>query len=341
MKNYIKYFGLFFLLITLYSCNSKTKKIDLSDDGWKTYELIRLEKTLFNDDINQLHQKFSNYPELYQNFYSKMIRAGSKEEILVPKISNSTHLKLEQLKNDSIILQILKEIQVNFSNFEYYKAQISKGLQRYESLFGKTYRSKKIGTFFSLFNADVHEFDSIIWIGLDMYLGPESKIIKQLPSESLPNYIKEKMDKKYIVSDVLFGFLMTHRPQYLGDDFLSKLLSYGKICYLMDLVLPDEESENKFRYNKKELKWCEENEKYIWQYIIDHELLYEKDYNKFNYFFNPGPYTKNFGVESPAHIGIWLGYRIIEDYVSSTNLNINEILQEKNIQKLLSTYEPR
>ena len=119
------------------------------------------------------------------------------------------------------------------------------------------------------------------------------------------------------------------------------MLSYGKICYLMDLVLPDEEAENKFRYNKKELKWCEENEKYIWQYIIDHELLYEKDYNKFNYFFNPGPYTKNFGVESPAHIGIWLGYKIIEDYVSSTNLNINEILQEKNIQKLLSTYEPR
>ena len=55
----------------------------------------------------------------------------------------------------------------------------------------------------------------------------------------------------------------------------------------MDLVLPDEESENKFRYNKKELKWCEENEKYMWQYIIDHELLYEKDYNKFNYFLIP------------------------------------------------------
>ena len=51
MKNYIKYFGLFFLLIILNSCNSKTKKIDLSDDGWETYELIRLEKTLFKDDI--------------------------------------------------------------------------------------------------------------------------------------------------------------------------------------------------------------------------------------------------------------------------------------------------
>ena len=174
-----------------------------------------------------------------------------------------------------------------------------------------------------------------------MYLGPDNSIIKKLPSESLPNYIKEKMDKKYIISDVLFGFLMTHRSQYLGDDLLSKMLSYGKICYLMDLLLPDEDSENKFRYNKNELKWCEENEKYIWQYIIDHELLYEKDFKKISNFFNPGPYTKNFGEESPANIGIWLGYRIVEDYVNSNNFNVKEILQEKNIQKLLSTYEPR
>ena len=41
----------------------------------------------------------------------------------------------------------------------------------------------KIGTFFSLFNADVHEFDSIIWIGLDMYLGANNKLTKLLPNE--------------------------------------------------------------------------------------------------------------------------------------------------------------
>ena len=147
MKNYIKYFGLFFLLITLYSCNSKTKKIDLSDDGWKSYELIRLDQTLYNSEVNQIHQEFSRYPELYQNFFSKMIRAGSKEEISDTVISRLTSIKLKQFKNDSIIQQILKEIQLNFSDFEYYKTQISKGLQKYESLFGKTYRSKKLVLF--------------------------------------------------------------------------------------------------------------------------------------------------------------------------------------------------
>jgi hypothetical protein len=109
----------------------------------------------------------------------------------------------------------------------------------------------------------------------------------------------------------------------------------------MDLILPDEDPENKFRYNTNELKWCGQNEKYIWQHIIDEELLYEKDLKKINSFFSPGPYTKNFGKDSPSHIGIWLGYRMIQDYTEKNNLSIKEILLEKNIQKLLSAYEPK
>ena len=269
-----------------------------------------------------------------------MIRAGEKEEILVSKLSKETTEKLQLFINDSIISEIIKEINLEFPDFEYYNKEISKGLNRYESLFDVSYTKNKIGTFFSLFNADVHEFDSIIWIGLDMYLGPKNKITNLIPAESLPQYVKDKMDKKYIVSDVMFGYLMTHNPQFMGDDFLSKLLSYGKTAYLMNLLLPDEDPENKFRYNQSELKWCEENEKYIWQYIIDQEILYEKDFNKISYFFNPGPYTKNFGHDSPAYIGIWLGYRIIQDYAKKTNLDIIEILNEKNSQKILSSYEP-
>ena len=328
-------------MILVTSCNSNSNTIKLNNDDWKDYSVIRLDQSLTNDSINEIHQKFRSYTELYENFYVKMIRAGKKEEILSNTISIETKQKLSLFINDTIIKDILQEIQLKFTNIDYYKNEIGKGLSRYETLFGKTYSPKKIGTFFSLFNSDVHEFDSIVWIGLDMYLGSENNIIKLLPTESLPNYIKNKMDEKYIISDVLFGYLMTHNSQYLGDDFLSRMLAYGKIGYVMNLILPDEDPENKFRYNKDELEWCVNNEKYIWQYIIDKEILYEKNFNKISYFFNPGPNTKNFGSDSPAHIGIWLGYRIIEDYAKATDLDIKEILKEKNVQKLLSTYEPK
>ena len=338
MKKTIKYCRIITLFVVLISCQTNNKEIKING-SIENFEVVRLDQVL-SKNIDEIHKVYLNYPELYKNFFTNMIRAGKKEEILKSKLSKETTNKLQLFINDSIISDILKEIELEFPDFEYYNKEISKGLNRYESLFGFSYPKKEIGTFFSLFNADVHEFDSIIWIGLDMYLGPKNKITKLIPTESLPQYVKNKMDKKYIVSDVMFGYLMTHNPQYMGDDFLSKLLSYGKTAYLMNLLLPDEDPENKFRYNKSELKWCVENEKYIWQYIIDQEILYEKDFNKISYFFNPGPYTKNFGKDSPAYIGIWLGYRIIQDYAKKTNLDIIEILNEKNSQKILSTYEP-
>ena len=322
----------------LSSCQTNNKEIKING-SLENFEVVRLDQVL-SKNIDEIHKMYLKYPELYTNFFTNMIRAGKKEEILKSKLSKETTNKLQLFINDSIISDILKEIELEFPDFEYYNKEISKGLNRYESIFGFSYPKKEIGTFFSLFNADVHVLDSIIWIGLDMYLGPKNKITKLIPTESLPQYVKNKMDKKYIVSDVMFGYLMTHNPQYMGDDFLSKLLSYGKTAYLMNLLLPDEDPENKFRYNQSELKWCEENEKYIWQYIIDQEILYEKDFNKISYFFNPGPYTKNFGKDSPAYIGIWLGYRIIQDYTKKTNLDIIEILNEKNSQKILRTYEP-
>ena len=338
MKKTIKYCRIITLFVVLISCQTNNKEIKING-SIENFEVVRLDQVL-SKNIDEIHKVYLNYPELYKNFFTNMIRAGKKEEILKSKLSKETTNKLQLFINDSIISDILKEIELEFPDFEYYNKEISKGLNRYESIFGFSYPKKEIGTFFSLFNADVHVFDSIIWIGLDMYLGPKNKITKLIPTESLPQYVKNKMDKKYIVSDVMFGYLMTHNPQYMGDDFLSKLLSYGKTAYLMNLLLPDEDPENKFRYNKSELKWCEENEKYIWQYIIDQEILYEKDFNKISYFFNPGPYTKNFGKDSPAYIGIWLGYRIIQDYAKKTNLDIIEILNEKNSQKILSTYEP-
>ena len=43
-----------------------------------------------------------------------------------------------------------------------------------------------------------------------MYLGADNEVTKLLPNESLPQYIKDKMDKKYIVSDYVGSKDETH-----------------------------------------------------------------------------------------------------------------------------------
>ena len=228
MKKTTKYCRIITLFVVLISCQTNNKEIKING-SIENFEVVRLDQVL-SKNIDEIHKVYLNYPELLQKLFTNMIRAGKKEEILKSKLSKvKTTNKLQLFINDSIISDILKEIELEFPDFEYYNKEISKGLNRYESLFGFSYPKKEIGTFFSLFNADVHEFDSIILIGLDMYLGPKIRLLNSIPTESLPQYVKNKMDKKYIVSDVMFGYLMTHNPQYMGDDFLSKLLSMGKL----------------------------------------------------------------------------------------------------------------
>jgi hypothetical protein len=328
------------LLLALVQCSNNTNSIDISNVKLKTLKAERVDQMMYEAKSGEnLHKQLSKYPELYENFYSRMLRLGSEDELFDTTKTNNVIENLNLFLRDTTMQFIFKSIDEKFSQFEEYEEEISKGFARYNTLFEKNNKIN-LGTFYSNFNATVLETDQTIWIGLDMYLGKNNPVIKLLPNNALPQYYKDKMEEKYLVSDVFFGYLMSTVYYPLGDDFLSRMLSYGKIAYLMQLILPEQAEENKFRYSSDEIKWCKTNETYIWQYIIDNNLLYEKDPSKINVFFSDGPYTKQFGKESPSGIGIWLGYQMILNFAQNTDQGTLEIISEKNIQKLLSTYEP-
>jgi len=337
----LNYFLLLILFVCFNQCNNKNSELKIDSKKLSIIKAKRIDKVLANMKSGEdLHQKLLQFPELYENFYTRMLRLGSNDELFDSSKIKDVTQNLNLFLNDSTMQFIFKNIDSIFNNIGSYEYEISKAIARYNLLF-KQNKKIQIGTFYSNFNATVLESDEIIWIGLDMYLGKDNPIVKLLPTSTLPQYYKDKMEKKYIISDVLFGFLMSSIYKPNGDEFLAKLLSYGKIAYTLELILPQEEEENKFRYSKQELKWCEENETNIWRYIIDNKLLYEKDPRKINIFFSDGPYTKHFGKDSPSGIGIWLGYRMIQDHFKKTNKETLEIISENNLQTLLNTYEPK
>lgn len=335
------YFTIITFLALFVSCENNHNAIELENKEWNQNKAIRLDQVLSkSNDAAFIHEQYTAYPELYENFYSRMLRMGASEDLAnKSKVDSLVIPNLNAFINDTSMKLIFKGINEKFSNLEYYENEISKGFARTNQLFG-TSKNISIGTFYSNFNATVLENDNVIWIGLDMYLGTDHPIIDMLPITSIPQFYKDKMREKYIVSDVFFGYLMSIIYKPLGDEFLARMLAYGKIAYVMSLILPDENEGNKFRYDDKEINWCKSNEENIWRHIIDNQLLFEKDPSKVDLFFNDAPFTKNFGKDSPSGIGIWLGYQIIADYAKKTKQSVKEIIKEENIQKLLSTYEP-
>ncbi len=334
--------NIFLLIISvtlLLSCNETCEEIIPDRLNQLNHNTVRLEKIFSSKPENssaQMHQSLMNHPQLYSTWYSMMINAGDLNN---PNSLDSAEFKLQAFSRDSIIQYILFNIDSVFKNFTDFEEKIYNGIERYNYLFNEI-NEIKIGTFYSNFNATVIDADDRIWIGLDMYLGPENEITKNLPP-SIPQFYKNKMDAKFMATDVLFGYLMTNKFHLIGEDMISRMLSYGKMAYLLEILAPNENMANRFRYNESELNWCEENEYYIWKHLIDQQLIYSKDQVKINSFFIDGPFTKSLGPESPSNIGIWIGYKMIKDYAQTNCKNIHEILEENNVQTLLSTYDPK
>ena len=126
-----------------------------------------------------------------------------------------------------------------------------------------------------------------------------------------------------------------------GDDFLSNMLYYGKILYVVDAMLPEMENHYKMRYTQLEYEWAEVSEYNIWQHIVVEEWIYSKDMKLIVRYFNEGPTTV--GLEdSPARIGQYLGWKIIKAFMEKNpDLTLLDLIAENNQSKILKAYKPK
>ena len=67
------------------------------------------------------------------------------------------------------------------------------------------------------------------------------------------------------------------------DRFQDELIFKGKIIYLMNLIL-DQDDHVLFRFSEEDLEWCNIHESNIWKEIISLDLMYSKDYNSYVHF---------------------------------------------------------
>jgi hypothetical protein len=92
------------------------------------------------------------------------------------------------------------------------------------------------------------------------------------------------------------------------------------------------------------MNFCRNNEGRMWEYLIEHKLLFETNRTIIRKFTGSGPFTKDFTSESPARAAVWLGWRIVEAYSrNNPELVLKDIMEEQDYQKILtlSKYNPR
>jgi hypothetical protein len=334
MIKYISPFFIFFIFLT--SCESNSLEVDTTDVV-VDINYHRLDTDLFKSnsvkELEQVNKKFIEYGgELYEFYTIEMLRVGSP-------FDDSIAVFLNYFIQDSMMQLVNENVNTKFKDFSAEQNQITEMFKHLKYHIPHAMMPTDIIVYNSTFANGVVSTPTKMGLGLEMYLGMENKVIQKLP---YPEYFKVKMSSDYLLADIAQSWVVSNVIEdQSGEDFLSNMLYYGKVLYLVDAMMPMYDSHTKLRYTSLEYEWAEVSEFDIWQHIVEQNWIYSNDIKLIVRYFNESPTTV--GLEgSPARIGQFLGWRIIKSYMDKNpDVTILELIAEDNQSKILKSYKPK
>lgn len=340
MRHYLPLtFTLF--VFAMWGCGPSGRQADLKDiEAQVSFDDMTqaLAEANFND-LNSTHQ------ELYQRFgsfwrdYTEFILQVGPAEDPSTLIGLQGFLDYQDTQNTEEAIR-----EVHGHRMAGYNEAIDFAFRRFHYFFPETALPEVI-YFNSGFNFSVFPTDTHLGIGLDYFLGADHPITQQLNPELFPGFMRAKMEPDLLVAEALRGWLLVHHQDahYDESNLVSTCIYWGKMMYILDLMLPDAPDHIKMSYTPEEQAWNEKNERNLWIEFSNQEILYETRRFEINRWIVDGPFTRAAGVpqEAPSRVGIWLGWRIVRDYMDrNPELTPAELLNNRAYLRMLNAYRP-
>ena len=319
---------LFLVILVFFSCTSNRQKLDL--------KINRFERTLFlinESNIEVISEELAeNFGTFNEVFASQIMQKGN--------LTNKQYLQeLIDFTQNKDMREAYDSVDFLFADFTAFEKELEFAFWQFSDCF-PSYPVPEITTFFGGFNYGVVTYDDNIAIGLENFLGENSKYYQLL---GIPQYLRFQKQKKFISANVMEVWLNEYFQQYLdGRDLLSQLIYKGKIMYCIDKMLPKLLIENKFRFTSEQMNWVEENEVSIWQYIVNEDLLFSNDNQKFRTFIDYAPFAKGMPSEAPGRVAYYIGYKMVNEYMDNNRIDVEELMYLTDSRKFLqqSKYKP-
>jgi hypothetical protein len=135
---------------------------------------------------------------------------------------------IKDFTNNNDIVAIHRDIKNKYVDLSSTKALLEDGFAHYHHYFPKK-TIPVVTSFISGFNLTIASTDSVLGIGLDMYLGKDYKFYSQL---GFPKYKTARMEAAFIPYDAMKGWGQTEfEPKEELRDFLSNMIFNGKVLY--------------------------------------------------------------------------------------------------------------
>ena len=247
---------------------------------------------------------------------------------------------LKSFQQDSSYQKVYADVKNTFTDFELYEKELTLGIQIYNQHFPNLVKPSVV-TFFGAFNYPIANTDSVIGIGLEMFLGKESNYYQKLQNK-YPSYMHQQFQPNYMTALAIKGWLETEYP-IRQHNFLSHMVQKGRLQYILEQLLPNTPDSILMGYTKAQIEWCEDNEFSIWQFFIQEELLYSNKNEHVIKYMQPAPFSGRMPKESPGRVAVWTGWQIVKAYMDRhSNATLQDLMDIPDAQLLLneSKYKP-
>lgn len=187
----------------------------------------------------------------------------------------------------------------------------------------------------------VEWYDSVLILGLDMFLGERSPYYAQV---GMPAFMAHRCTRVHILPACAGAIASAHLVPLEGKDLVSAMIQEGKRLYFMQMMLPGIEDHLLVQYTEPQLEWCRKNEEQLWAFLVDNELLYATELGALKRMMQDGPFTTAFGTNSAPRPGFWIGWMIVRSYMDKhPETSLRELMEMKDHRALFqgSGYRPR
>jgi len=343
-KSKTKQIYLFFFISLLLSACGRNKRVDVSNIPVDV-KIERFDKEFDLMETKPMAQQAAYLQKKYGTFYHHFIGLLLQDDDINTN-DTAYFALLRRVFVTKDWLALSHDVDSAYSNMDKPQTELTDAFKHIKYYFPEK-KLPGVFTYYSGFETQIVVGDGYVGIGLDLFLGGNSRFYPSLTA-AWPRYLSRNFNEQNICPRVIEG--MAREDMFPESDssktLLSKMIYNGKIMYFIDQVLPDLNDTTKIGYTSAQLTWCKQFESKIWAWFLDQNLLYESDYPKIQKYLNPAPFTPGLGEknESAPKLGVWTGWQIVREYMDKhPEVTLQQLMADNDAQKILngSHYKPK
>lgn len=328
------------ICLSVISCNQEKDidtskiKVDLQIERFDQ-DLSKINPNNLNEKLPELKKKYGIF---YDDYFEKILNLGSTQNpeyiTLLAQVLGGKPFQDLQHETDSV-----------YPNLDAQKPALIEAFKRIKYYYPE-WKTPKIITYISGFQVQTPIGVGYVGVGLDMFLGNQSKFYPALV-ESVPRYISRRFTPDNITPRVVEVITREELFPELNNDksLLSKMIYNGKLLYFMKEIQPNTADSVIIGYNKAQMEWANEFESDTWAFFLEQDLLFNTDYMKIQKYLAEAPFTPGLGSQndSAPKLALFIGWQIIKNYMANNpKISLKDLMLEKDAQKILqmAKYHP-